>query len=100
MTTKKKKMKTISKPELGDEVVCLVTGFKGIVTSTAQCLTGCDRVVVQPPVGKDGKHADSLWVDVNAVKIVKKGKVKPTMVQAPIDEPARKVGGPPSRNFP
>jgi hypothetical protein len=94
------KMKTTSKPELGDEVVCLVTGFKGIITSIAQCLTGCDRVVIQPPICKDGKFADSLWVDVTAVKIVKKGKINPSAVQAKAEEPVRKTGGPPTRGFP
>lgn len=93
-------MATISSPQLGDEVVCLVTGFKGIVTSTAQCLTGCDRVVVQPRVGKDGKSQDSMWFDVTAIKVKTKGKVKPQVVQAPIDEVGRKVGGPPTKGFP
>lgn len=91
---------TSNKPELGDEVECRITGFKGIVTNISRCLTGCDRLVIQPPVDKDMKHADSLWFDVTAVKILTKGKVKPESVQAPDDEPERKGGGPPSRNFP
>lgn len=94
-------MKTTTyKPELGDEVQCMITGFRGIITSTAQCLTGCDRVVVQPPVNKEGKHVDSLWVDNTVVKLIKKGKVKPASVQMAADMPVRKVGGPPSRRFP
>lgn len=88
----------ISKVELGDEVECLITGYRGIVTSTAQCLTGCDRVVVAPPVGKDGKLADSTWFDATAVKIIKKGKVKPASVQA--KEVDGKRGGPPSKRVP
>lgn len=93
-------MTTISKPQLGDEVQCMVTGFKGIVTSTAQCLTGCDRITVQPSIDKYGKHLDALWFDASAVKVLERGKVKPASVQAPADDPDRKVGGPPSHKFP
>lgn len=64
------------KIELGDKVKCNVTGFEGIVTSIAQNLYGCDRIVVQPPKGKDGKVPDSMWADIVACKVVKKGVVK------------------------
>ena len=88
-------MKTVI--ELGDEVKCKITGFRGIVTSYAKCLTGCDRITVQPPVKKDGKHPDSLWFDMAAVKIIKKGKVKASSVQeqvAPFGEVQKRGGGP------
>lgn len=93
--------------ELGDEVECRISGFKGIVTSYAKCLTGCDRIVIQPiGVTKEGKLKDGLWFDVYAVKILKKQKVKAESVQAPQAEEktetttTRKLGGPPSRNLP
>lgn len=82
---------------LGDEVKCKVTGFKGVVISIAKCLTGCDRAAVQPAVSKDGKHPDSLWFDVGALDIIKKGKVKPSSVR---DADPEKKGGPPSRGRP
>jgi hypothetical protein len=85
--------------ELGDEVRCKITGFQGVVTSLAKCLTGCDRLVIQPAMGKDKKHPDSLWFDVAACEIVKKQKVKAVSVQEP-ESPTAKKGGPPSRNFP
>ena len=92
---------TFNKPQLGDEVKCLITGFTGIVTSTAQCLTGCDRVGIQPPLGKDGKFTDSMWFDETAVEILTKGKVKPQSVQAPDNTSSKpKRGGPPSRGMP
>ena len=85
--------------ELGDEAKCKVTGFQGIVTSIAHCLTGCDRATVQPPVNKDGKFPDAMWVDVAALKLIKKGKVKPAHVQEqPTKEkPHARPGGPPTR---
>lgn len=66
---------------LGDEVECKITGFKGIVTGYAKMLTGCDRVVVQPRADKDGKMSESSWLDVAAVTILKKSKVKQSEVQ-------------------
>jgi hypothetical protein len=86
----------MKKVELGDEVKCKVTGFKGVVTMYSQCLTGCDRIVVQPPVNKEGKHPDSMWLDTHAVTIIKKGKVKPESVREPIELGGRK-GGPPAK---
>ncbi len=94
MTTSK------NNPELGDEVQEIVTGFRGIITSIAQCLTGCDRITIRGPMTKDGKIGDEYWFDITSVKIIKKGKVKPASVQSAAEEPQRKVGGPPSRNFP
>lgn len=62
--------------ELGDMVECEVTGLKGIVTSIAKNLYGCDRIVLQPKVGSDMKVPDSQWVDITAAKVIKKSVVK------------------------
>lgn len=80
--------------ELGDEARCKVTGFQGIITSVAKCLTGCDRVTIQPPINKEKKMADALWFDVEAVEILKKHKVKTESVRE--TGPTAKKGGPPS----
>lgn len=65
-----------NKPELGDEVKCKVTGVQGIAVAHARHLTGCDRIHIQPPIDKDGKHVDGWWVDVHSLDVVKKQKVK------------------------
>lgn len=78
--------------ELGDEVECKVTGIKGIAIAIAKHLTGCDRVSVQPPVDKEGKWRDGYWIDVDAVRITTKGKVKAESVQSEV-----KKGGPPTK---
>lgn len=80
--------------ELGDQVKCKVTGFEGIVIGLAKHLTGCDRCSVQPKVDKNGKHMDGYWFDINAVEIIKKGKVKPESVRE--SGPEAKKGGPPT----
>lgn len=82
----------ISRAELGDEVECMVTGYRGVVIAVAKHLTGCDRVSIQPTVDKDGKWREGYWLDITSVKIVTKGKVKPETVQE--TAPGAKVGGP------
>lgn len=77
---------------LGDEVRCKVTGFKGIVTSTSQCLTGCDRAGVRAPMTKEGKMGEEYWFDIPCLEVLKKGKVKLDNVQQ-----KNKPGGPPSQ---
>jgi uncharacterized protein YodC (DUF2158 family) len=84
-----------NKVELGDEVQCKVTGFKGIVTGTQQCLTGCDRVHVQAPINKEGKFGENYNLDEASVKIITKQKVKPQSVQETV-----KKGGPAIRMRP
>lgn len=81
-----------SKVELGDEVECKITGFRGIVNGVSQWLTGCDRVSVQAPMTKDGKYGENYWIDEAVVKIIKKGKVKPNAVRDSV-----KPGGPATR---
>jgi len=80
------------RPELGDEVKCKISGFRGIITATAQHLTGCDRICVSGKTGKDGKVPDSYWFDQTAVEILKKNKVQPTDFQE--KGPKAKLGGP------
>lgn len=80
--------------ELGDLVECKITKFKGVVTGYATMLTGCDRAVVQPPVDKQGKNQESLWVDVASLKVLKKQYVKPEQVTG------TKPGGWPTKDKP
>lgn len=77
--------------ELGDEVKCKITGYRGIVTSIAKCITGCDRATVQPPVNKKGEIPTSHWLDLDALEILHKVKVPPQEVTN-----AKKPGGPPT----
>jgi hypothetical protein len=62
--------------KMGDEVKCMVTGFKGIVTSITEYLNGCRRMGVQPPVNKDGTMPDAFSLDEPQLVLVKAGKVK------------------------
>jgi hypothetical protein len=79
------------KIELGREVKCKVTGFKGIATSRTEYLNGCFRIGVQPRVEKDGKHPDAMYVD--------EPQLEYTKVKTVIGGGSKLVGGPTSRHI-
>lgn len=56
--------------QLGVTVIDKVTGFKGVVTGYVQYLTGCNQVLVVPPVKADGSYADSHWFDVQRLTVL------------------------------
>jgi len=61
--------------DLGSTVRDKITGFKGIVTSRAVHMNGCDRYWVQPPVDKTGKTVDGAWFDVVTLETLKVPKI-------------------------
>lgn len=89
-------MKRVS---VGDLVQDKVTGFKGTVTALTLYLNGCVRVVVQPPVDKDGKHPDAIVFDEPQLKILKAGHIEGENKNFEEDKKsnARKTGGPTMR---
>lgn len=76
--------------ELGDKAKDVVTGFVGIVVAKTTWLHGCDRIVLQPAMGKDGKLQDNASFDAPQIVVVKKKAVAGT----PATAPARTRGGP------
>lgn len=78
-----------AKIRMGMEVRDKVSGFQGIVTSIAKYLSGCDRVLVSPPVDAEGKMRESEHFDITEVEFVSNGLYIP---------PEPKLGGP--RQFP
>ncbi|MFL5327383.1 MAG: hypothetical protein ACJ8C4_00580 [Gemmataceae bacterium] len=61
--------------ELGIRVKDKITGFVGVVTGFVQYISGCNQVLVAPPVDKDGKRIDSEWFDVQRLERVDDSKV-------------------------
>lgn len=49
--------------QLGDRARDLVTGFSGVIISRTEYLNGCIRYGIQPPLDKDGKMPDAVWID-------------------------------------
>ena len=62
--------------ELGEEVKSSISGFKGIITSRAEHLNGCNRYWVAPTVKKDGTLPEGMWMDEQELIVTKKKKVK------------------------
>lgn len=62
--------------ERGDEVICEVTGFRGIVTGETKCLQGMTRFDVQPGLDKKGKMGECWTIDATSLKVLVKGKIK------------------------
>jgi len=60
--------------EVGVEVKDLVTGFKGIIVTRSQYLTGCNRYGVQSKkVPKEGKPADWVYFDEDQITEISRG---------------------------
>lgn len=75
---------------LGDEVICKVTGFKGIVTAKTDYIHGCTRLSVQPKVSKDGKLPEMQAFDEPQLKVLNKAIVKRSHNETGGDRPTIK----------
>lgn len=71
-------MPTIAfKYDMGVVVKDPVTGFQGTITGMAVFFTGCNRVLVEPPLAEDGKMVDPVWFDEQRVeRVVEEPKVE------------------------
>lgn len=55
---------------LGLRVEDRVTGLRGVVASVSFDLYGCVQAIVNPGLDKDKKLKDSVWFDVNRLKVL------------------------------
>ena len=65
------------KIQLGDQVTCKLTGFKGFANARAEYLFGCIQIEVQSKVDDKGNWSKGQWIDETQLEIVKKRKEKP-----------------------
>lgn len=56
--------------KLGRTFKCSITGFQGIATGRLEYLTGCNQLLLTPPVDKDGAHKDGQWIDEQRLELV------------------------------
>jgi len=54
---------------LGRTVRDRITGFTGVVTGYVEYLTGCNQVLVVPPLAADAAWRDSQWFDVRRAEV-------------------------------
>jgi hypothetical protein len=50
-----------------------ITGFTGLATGYVQYISGCNQLLLAPPVGPDGTMRDSAWFDQQRLEVVKGG---------------------------
>lgn len=84
------------KAEMGVLYRDSITGIEGIATSLAVCITGCDRVLLEPHVLPDGKVPDGIYIDDHRLER-KEGRAWVPLVPK-LEE--RKAGAPPTRGVP
>ena len=63
-----------------------VTGHTGVICTIGFDLFGCVQAVVKPPVDKDGKQVDGVWLDVNRLEILGNDRVMPVPSFAPVPQ--------------
>jgi hypothetical protein len=64
--------------QLGDEVKCRFTGFKGIAFGRCNYLYGCEQIMVKPSKLKDGSPIKSQWIDEPQLEVIsKKNRKRP-----------------------
>lgn len=71
---------------LGNRARCIVTGFTGIVTARIDYLNGCVQLCLKPPVDKDNKEQDGIYIDSQQLEYVDEG----------INVAQKRTGGPSS----
>lgn len=53
----------MAKIQLGWTVKDQIDGLTGVVTGRVEYITGCNQVLVQPPVKEDGSYVSAIWTD-------------------------------------
>jgi hypothetical protein len=75
-------------PALGRKGKDKITGFSGTVTGFVEYITGCNQLLLIPPVGKDGKTGDGQWFDEQRVDLTGKPIVLDNSKSNGPDKPA------------
>lgn len=57
------KEESILQIKLGSKVRDVITGYTGIATGRVEYITGCDQLLVSPPVKDGGEFVESKWLD-------------------------------------
>ncbi len=54
--------------KLGKKYKDKITGFEGVATGYVEYISGCNQLLLAPPVGSDGTLRDSQWFDEQRLK--------------------------------
>ena len=66
---------------LEDVVEDIHTGFKGTATSKMEFMNGCIQIEVVPRMGKDKKIPEGTFIDLQSLKVIKKGPRHPKLIK-------------------
>lgn len=55
--------------DLGNTYTDKVTGFSGVAIGRVEYLTGCNQVLLAPPIARDGALRDSAWFDEQRLEV-------------------------------
>lgn len=80
--------RAMDKFDPGLRVKNVATGFTGLVMGVSQYTNGCVQFLVKPPVDKEGKAVEGVWMDDNDLVVVDKG------LSEHYGPTPRKAGGP------
>lgn len=65
--------------ELGDELKCTITKFRGTATARTEFINGCVQYFLEPATEDYTKKPDGHWIDQQQLELVKaKAAVAPT----------------------
>lgn len=73
---------------LGQKAMDRITGFTGMVTGRAEYISGCEQLLVQPPVKSDGTFVDPHWIDIDRLVVVEEKPVQLEVSKPGLDVPA------------
>lgn len=59
--------------ELGTRARDRITGFEGRVTGRCEYITGCNQVLLAPPVGVNGEPREPHWFDEQRLEVLDNG---------------------------
>lgn len=62
-----------SEIQLGNSVMDMVSGIKGIAVSRIEYLNGCTQIGIMPKSNDGLKQSDTAYVDYKQVKVIGKG---------------------------
>ncbi len=62
--------------ELGDNIKCRITGFKGVFIGITQWFNDCTRIGIQSKDLHDKKPIDTQWFDVDDIVLISKSNLR------------------------
>lgn len=53
-----------------------ITGFAGVITGHIEYISGCNQLLLVPPVDKEGKKREGEWFDEQRIEVIGNSRIK------------------------